>query len=447
MSKAVVASPVSISQFPQSVSEVPEPNSLVLDNTNVADPVRRRFAPKKSSALSISRLWRSSPKSINSGSDDATVQEPTAQTRLAEVQDTIRLDSAASLLQPANRQDHYEWAVVYENQRGITLFSTPYYSNLSLLPWDPSPFTLPNASKRRSHQPPISLDRYTLPDGTWKWVSRCWMIDMRTDSGEVQHDGFEYNWMFRRHHWRAEVGAMSAGGWVRRRRWIRLMVRPGKERHEDNELLHPHGSDDASSALSKGNRRQSGASSIPLSIISGSSDATTSRWNDMNPDEVWIGDTVDADWERCRVFMKRFGRDGRKLEVWRLWFGYYHPQHKDEFTILDGSGKRHEKQWTEDEGPLPSEIAALELFSQESVALAPRDHLIPVLRKYGHRILRSFIYPDSRAEFIKLLALGGLLQELDIPYGKGKALESTELDFWSYANALEGNPTPPLPVK
>ena len=63
----------------------------------------------------------------------------------------------------------------------------------------------------RSEQPPLSLESYPLPDGNWHWVSRCWMIDMRTDTGEVQHDGFEYNWFFRRHNWRAQIGSFNAG--------------------------------------------------------------------------------------------------------------------------------------------------------------------------------------------------------------------------------------------
>src|SRR6266511_997646 len=104
----------------------------------------------------------------------------------------------------------------------------PYYSSLSLLPTDPAPYTLPDASNQEpSHQPPVTLTTYPLPDGTWRWVSRSWMIDMRSEStqGQVQHDGFEYNWVFRKHNWKAQVGPLNAGGWVRRRRWVRLMVR------------------------------------------------------------------------------------------------------------------------------------------------------------------------------------------------------------------------------
>lgn len=272
----------------------------------------------------------------------------------------------------------------------MTLFSTPYYSSLSLLPSDPSPFTLANASKRRSEQPPITLESYSLPDGNWKWVSRCWMIDMRSNLGEVQHDGFEYNWIFRKHGWRADVGALSAGGWVRRRRWIRLMVRPVKCTHTGSSHGSGTNTPDNSPSLSSYKHRRSIGSSVPPSILTGSTNSSelTDRWKDMNPDDVWSGDR-EADWERLRHFMRRFGRDGRKLEVWRLWLGYYHPEHKDKFSHVDVKGTRREKQWTEDEGPLPSEVHGLEIFTRESVALAPRESVIPVLRQYVSRALSS----------------------------------------------------------
>lgn len=256
----------------------------------------------------------------------------------------------------------------------MTLFAMPYYSCLSLLPSDPSPFTLPDASLKRSEQPPISLESYPLPDGNWHWVSRCWMIDMRTDTGEVQHDGFEYNWFFRRHSWRAQIGSFNAGGWVRRRRWVRLMVRPAKPR--TNGVEGPAPSVNASLAAST-KRRMSMVSTPPSVNTDPSVD-----WREINPDEVWLGD-VEEDWQHCRSLMKKFGRDGRKLELWRLWLGFYHPEHKANFLEPgDDKGKRREKQWTEDEQPLPSELTAADILSREYVSIAPRDHVIGVLRKH-----------------------------------------------------------------
>ena len=66
----------------------------------------------------------------------------------------------------------------------------------------------------------MTLEDYPLPDGSWKWVSRGWMIDMRGD-GQVQYDGFEYSRSFRSKHWGPSPGVLSNRGLVRRRRWLR----------------------------------------------------------------------------------------------------------------------------------------------------------------------------------------------------------------------------------
>jgi len=75
------------------------------------------------------------------------------------------------------------------------MFSTAYYSNRSLLPRDPRPFTVPDVEENVDGQTKIhpfapanvTLETYPLPDPTWRWVSRFWLVDMR--GGEVQHDG------------------------------------------------------------------------------------------------------------------------------------------------------------------------------------------------------------------------------------------------------------------
>lgn len=456
MPGVLVTSPNSVTSFEVAAVNVPDPNTLVRDDdSRDIEAARQRFS-KKNRFLSLPSLRKRSRKR----SEERV--PVTLEARESDHDEDIALDgqdrhpinvTANPIVTYDESQDHYEWAIVYENQRGAMLFSTPYYSSLSLLPIDPSPFTLPNASTKRSEQPPITLETYPLPDGDWKWVSRCWMIDMRANLGEVQHDGFEYNWMFRKHRWHSHVGPLSAGGWVRRRRWIRLMVRPAKQRlreHDsDGSLLTRTSTPDISSTLSgsntpRRNRRSIGSSLPSSSMLTGTTNSSdlAEHWKDMNPDDVWLGDSPEGDWDRLRHFMRAFGRDGRKLEVWRLWLGYYHPEHKDKFTDVDLKGNRREKQWTEDDGPLESEVVGLEIFSKESVSLAPRDFMVPVLRKYGQKILRSFIYPDSRAQFLKLLALSGLLRDMDIPLSSTLDV-MTEIDFWSYAETLqqEGNVT------
>ena len=114
--------------------------------------------------------------------------------------------------------------------------------------------------------------------------------------------------------------------------------------------------------------------------------SASSRWSEIEPDEVWQGD-LESDWQRCRSLLKHIGRDGRKLELWKLWLGFYHPDHREKLQDSDSKGKQREKQWTEDDGPLPSELtaasaAAQDSLSKETVAIAPREHLVPVLRAH-----------------------------------------------------------------
>jgi hypothetical protein len=268
-------------------------------------------------------------------------------------------------------QDVYRWAVVYENQRGcadasfdsskayvlhsflrVTIFSTPYYSRLGLLPNDPPPFTVPEADGRRDIQPQVSLHDYPLPDGTWRWVSKSWMVDMRSE-GEVHYDGFEYNWVFRRHKWRPEPGTFSAGAWVRRRRWIRLMMRPAHplaiEQHDDSDGQRPR------------------TVSTPMTRYSIVPDDSVPEL-ETEKTMVWRGDLDD--WKRCHHLMTRLNRDGIKLELWRDWLGV--------------SPRTRRRVWTEDESFNPSEgfndgpmvrAPALEGAQRDSLVTAVQEHV------------------------------------------------------------------------
>ncbi|KAJ3512431.1 hypothetical protein NLJ89_g3519 [Agrocybe chaxingu] len=440
MTSTFVQSPANISDFPVFVSPPPPP--LLQHDPEGLFLARQKLLPKSRLARLFSKTNLRSSSSPDLARHKATSSRRSsiANAQLQEEIDPlsvdtndiqIKLDSSALGGEDDVYTDRYEWAVVYENQRGATVFSIPYYSSLSLLPSDPSPFTLPNASLKRSKQPPISLENYPLPDGNWRWVSRCWMIDMRSDSGEVQHDGFEYNWMFRQHNWRAQVGSFNAGGWVRRRRWIRLMVRPAKPHKEDSDGFETPSTTSFKASEPK-RHRHSMASSFPPSIGMGATNVTD-QLAQLDPDNVWLGDDVEADWQRCRAIMKRIGRDGRKLDLWRLWLGFYHPEHKDKF-VGDESTRRREKQWTEDEEPLPSEVVASDILSREAVAIAPKHRITAVLREHGQQILHLFVFPDSRAQLLKLLGQVGLLPEVNT--GLGIGFGSTEVEFWSYASGL-----------
>lgn len=342
------------------------------DDYSAADAARRRLAPKSRLRLfaSLTSL-RQRSKSTSSKRSSAAIQSAeltdstggTAHSRPPIDTDDVLINLDGSAISDFHEnKDVYKWAILYENQRGyvshlvcyypivslsyfilfsFTMFSTPYYSSLSLLPHDPLPFTIPSTSSKRSQQPEVSLDEYPLPDGTWRWISKSWMIDMRTDSGEVQYDGFEYNWRFRRDRWTANVGKLSSGGWVRRRRWVRLMMRPAR----------------TVEGICGAGSSSSGSPHAGKSICSslGSLSEFTNDAADLDARDVWKGDDVEQDWMRCHMIMKHLGRDGRKLELWKRWLGGYYSDHARLGQLL-GKGKQKQRQWTEDNGPLPSEV-------------------------------------------------------------------------------------------
>jgi hypothetical protein len=197
--------------------------------------------------------------------------------------------------------------------------------------------------------------------------------DMRSDSGEVQHDGFEYNWIFRKNKWRAEVGTLGAGGWVRRRRWVRLMMRPARTRKESSWPRRDNWLD--SSVVDADYKRPAGLS-LPPSVIG--TDNPEDEAFGLDADEIWHGDDVEQDWESCRAIMKRVGRDGRNLELWKRWLGAY-------VDLEDVKGKKKQKQWTEDDTPLPSEVEASNRVDGPTSAdtkSASLEHITGVLRAH-----------------------------------------------------------------
>lgn len=369
----------------------PPPPNILQDDPEGADAARQRLIPKKGFARLISKsskLKLGKKSSVTCGNDldthDNFLHVPHG--------GPISLDCSAMISRDdSTDKDKFQWAVLYENQRGITAFSIPYYSCLSLLPTDPAPFTLPDPSLEPAHHPPVSPNTYPLPDGNWHWVSRAWMIDMRSDTGQVQHDGFEYNWIFRKHNWKSHVGPMNIAGYVRRRRWIRLMVRPATRQPHKGDAT-PISSPDSSPASASFNRpyRHSLSSSIPPSVMTGFTDLSlhSSSHGYFDPNEVWLGTNTDEDWDRCRRLMKHFNRDGQKLELWRLWLGFH------QYNDLSEKAKGKRKQWTEDDELMASEatVASNLLLTKDNVTVVPCEYLIPVLGKYVRFFLHSFEY-------------------------------------------------------
>lgn len=405
----------------------PAPPQAILtpDDPSAVEPARRRLTPKTRFSIfsflpnhfSCCGSRNHKPQPVDSsaepdGSNKSIEQLPP----LEQTNDNttiITLDISGISDIPDINKDEYRWAVVYENQRGLTILSSPYYSHLSLLPIDPPQFTIPSDSFKRSRQPNISLSNYPLPDGTWRWVSRSWMIDMRTDSGEVQYDGFEYNWFFRQKHWHAEIGKLSTGAWVRRRRWVRLMMRPAQ-----HTITHSEGSPSPTSK-SRLSDRPLGASFV--SLVHPQSEIALDELV-LSANLEWEGN--EQDWVRCHRLMRRLGRDGRKLELWRMWLSPYLSDVSNTDLV--------------DKGKLPESDSSPSMRLENGgsdIQIPPLEYLGAILQNHGDAILRSFVFPDSRAQIIDLVQRAGLARELGRSLGEG--FSSTEVDFWSYSKGLD----------
>ncbi|KAI9512582.1 hypothetical protein F5148DRAFT_1162639, partial [Russula earlei] len=380
-------------RLPSIIMQVDPPPPISAD-TSAPDLARKRFSKGKYLNLGLPRF--TNLKAWRTRSRSAPLVERTILPN-----DTAEIDLGDSGQDFNGSQDIYKWAVIYENQRGVTLFSTPYYSRSGLLPHDPPPFTIPEADGRRDRQPQVSLHHYPLPDGTWSWVSTSWMVDMRSE-GEVNYDGFEYNWVFRRYKWRPEPGVLSAGGWVRRRRWIRLMMRPAhptaNEQSDGGEGQHPH----ETSPL------------IRYSVVPDNSPFDLETEKAM----VWKGDLDD--WKRCHHLMARLNRDGAKLEVWREWLGVS-PRTRQRIV------------WTEDDNSLPSEEPNGEHIVRAPVLEGPqRDSLVTVVKDHVEELIQLFIYPESRVELFEMLRAANITVRRD----SQSAFEDGGVEFWSYRERL-----------
>lgn len=207
------------------------------------------------------------------------------------------------------------------------------------------------------------------------------MVDMRGD-GQTQYDGFEYNWHFLTKRWRSEVGFFSSGGWVRRRRWVRLMMRPAATEHEArnhlaNGVRHvPSTLEGIMEAISP----TTGATRPPSVTLTPSDDAQS----EVGFTVVWQGD-AEEDWRRCHTALKRLNRDGRKLEIWARWL----------CDLVQGdpaSLPGVTKQWTEDEHPLPSQHMRRNTTSMDNdLAEDSGAHVHPADRAHVADVLRTHV--------------------------------------------------------
>ncbi|CAO3630040.1 unnamed protein product [Cunninghamella blakesleeana] len=121
-------------------------------------------------------------------------------------QSSLPLPSLPSHL---NDKDDYVYDILYECQRGSWLIG---YSTKTLLQFDPNPWCDTNMKFT-----PMTPTTYQLPDPTWEWVSKEWMVDMTDDVDEA---GWQYAVNFHGAVWHGNYKHFRS--FVRRRRWIRL---------------------------------------------------------------------------------------------------------------------------------------------------------------------------------------------------------------------------------
>ncbi|KAG0367184.1 hypothetical protein BGX24_003339 [Mortierella sp. AD032] len=107
---------------------------------------------------------------------------------------------------------------LYQHERGAFFLGTPKFSSKSLLPVDPDEWT-----DQKFQTSAMNTSDYELPDPSWEWVHKSWLVDM---TGDVDEDGWEYAMTFHGSPWHGNYEIFRS--FSRRRRWLRLRKRKGK---------------------------------------------------------------------------------------------------------------------------------------------------------------------------------------------------------------------------
>lgn len=104
---------------------------------------------------------------------------------------------------------------LYQHQRGAFFLGTPKFSSKSLLPVDPDEWT-----DQKFQSSAMDTSDFELPDPSWEWVHKSWLVDM---TGDVDEDGWEYAMTFHGSPWHGNYEIFRS--FARRRRWLRLRKR------------------------------------------------------------------------------------------------------------------------------------------------------------------------------------------------------------------------------
>lgn len=197
-----------------------------------------------------------------------------------------------------------ELDVLYENQRGWFLCGVPLYSHQSLMQFDP-----PAWVTRDFRESPVDVRNAQTPDPSWTWAWKCWYVDM---SNDVDEDGWQYSFSFH-----SKFAWHGSHPWfhsfVRRRRWLRLRVKPVASRHgrakmgQDYFTIHTKVSSSESS----------------IAAVAGPSEVPVGRTSPESPDETDEVEDIPAlmrnleasivDRERIEALKKFVEQGGKEL--------------------------------------------------------------------------------------------------------------------------------------
>lgn len=87
------------------------------------------------------------------------------------------------------------------------------------------------------------------------------------------------------------------------------------------------------------------------------------------------------DWERCHDYLRSLTRDGKKLEVWKSWLGLGDIVENEDVENVHGANI-NKKQWTEDEGLLPSQALVKTPKAVDVGTAPPREWIVTAIREH-----------------------------------------------------------------
>jgi len=141
--------------------------------------------------------------------------------------------------------------------------------------------------------------------------------------------------------------------------------------------------------------------------------------------DVWRGD--EGDWGRCLALLKKHSRDSSKLDLWERWVGASRRENGLSGEERQDQGKGKQKAENGTPAPVGSRQSSPDSRNDEQ----RREYIEACLKVHLTDAVYLFIYPASRAQFIRLLIDRGYKAVLE---GNDGAYIST--GFWSQSQGL-----------